>query len=162
MPRQHVIDSKKPAPTLPSAPDGGPIKPVPVDESKEKHWEKSFLAAFGVLPNIKVACEQAGVSRQHVLQWKRDCPRFAEDFHHAEENGLDNIEAHMMRRAMEKDTLAGIFILKNKRREVYGDKIQIDKRITKFTIDIGGAVDQKRIVTEDNDQKTLPGEVVRE
>jgi hypothetical protein len=47
----------------------------------------------------------------------------------------------MMQRAKDKDTLAGIFILKNQRPHVYGDKQPVRMQApVSFTLQIGGPV----------------------
>ena len=42
------------------------------------------------------------------------------------QDGLDIIEAQLMTRAIKSDTVASIFILKNRRPEIYGENVNVN------------------------------------
>ena len=109
---------------------------------------KRFLAAIAESGNITIACEAARLSRAAVYQWRADDPSFAAEWDAALERGLDSLEDELMRRAKDgnlrpvfqggelvghvreySDTL-GIFLLKSRRRHIYGDRQIIDQRIS--------------------------------
>jgi hypothetical protein len=115
--------------------------PVPYEEFPAREWEDAFLTSYRVYPNVGNSCAIAGISRATFLNWKKKCARFREEVEHAHEDGLDAIEYRMMQRAKEKDTLAGIFILRNQRPDVYGDKpVARSNAPVSFTLQIGGPV----------------------
>ena len=109
---------------------------------------KRFLAAIADSGNITAACEAARLSRAAMYAWRADDPSFAAEWDAALELGLDSLEDELMRRAKDgtlrpvfqggelvghireySDTL-GIFMLKSRRRHVYGDRQFIEQRIS--------------------------------
>ncbi len=85
---------------------------------------KRFLEALADLGSVRQAVEVAGISRDAVYLWRNDDPVFAADWLAATERGIDSLEDEVMRRAhATSDTLA-IFMLKSRRRHVYGDRLQ--------------------------------------
>ena len=107
-----------------------------------------FLAAIADSGNITAACEAARLSRAAMYEWRADDPSFAAEWDAALELGLDSLEDELMRRAKDgtlrpvfqggeivghireySDTL-GIFMLKSRRRHVYGDRQFIEQRIS--------------------------------
>jgi hypothetical protein len=76
-------------------------------------------------PNVTLACQAAGWSRPYSYQLRQEDPEFKEAWDAAIEAGVDRIEAKAFERAEEgeSDTLT-IFILKNRRREVYQETVR--------------------------------------
>jgi hypothetical protein len=107
-----------------------------------------FLAAIAESGNITAACEATRLSRAAMYEWRADDPSFAAEWDAALERGLDSLEDELMRRAKDgtlrpvfqggelvghtreySDTL-GIFLLKSRRRQIYGDRQFIEQRIS--------------------------------
>ena len=109
---------------------------------------KRFVPAIADSGNINAACEAARLSRAAMYEWRADDPSFAAEWDAALELGLDSLEDELMRRAKDgtlrpvfqggelvgqireySDTL-GIFMLKSRRRQVYGDRQVVERRIS--------------------------------
>ena len=113
------MDTIKKAKRKPGRPKG--YKPKGVGE-----WTPVFLAALQQLPNVRAACQKSGVSRSEAYRLRAQDPTFAQAWHEALQDGIDVIEATLMARAMKRDTVAGIFLLKNLRPEVYGENVNVN------------------------------------
>jgi hypothetical protein len=113
------MDIKKRVRKKPGRPKG--YKPNGVGE-----WVPVFLAALQQMPNVRQACVKAGVSRSEAYRLRIDDPEFAVSWQQALQDGIDVIEATLMARAMKRDTVAGIFLLKNLRPEVYGENVNVN------------------------------------
>lgn len=92
------------------------------------NWKPVFLAALQETPNVSRAARAAGISRQNAYLAKDQDAEFAAQWTEAIETSMDDLEEAAYTRAkLESDTLA-IFFLKCRRRDVYGDKVQIEHR----------------------------------
>jgi hypothetical protein len=124
---------------LPSIPDYN-------DPRLARPWEAKFLAAYGVLGNIKEACLAAGIERTTVRRWKHKCPRFAAAMLDRSEDAVDSLAGALMKRAIERDTKAAIFLLTHLRPEVFGSRRGSGTggggSPLSFTLNIGGAVSE--------------------
>jgi hypothetical protein len=89
-------------------------------------WKQLFLIALQNFPNIRAACQKAGISRSLAYKARLLDPAFADEWIKAIQDGIDVIEATLMARAMKSDTTAGIFLLKNLRPEVYGENVNVN------------------------------------
>jgi len=89
-------------------------------------WQPAFLAALQKLPVVRVACQQAGISRAEAYRARTRDAAFASSWEEALQDGLDIIEAQLMTRAIKSDTVASIFILKNRRPEIYGENVNVN------------------------------------
>lgn len=89
------------------------------------NWKPLFLAALGKFPNVKVACSEAQVSRAEVYRARTRDPKFALQWEQAKQDGIDVIEAHMIEMSR-KNVVAGIFMLKNLRPEIYGENVNVN------------------------------------
>ena len=89
-------------------------------------WMPAFLAALRTYPVVRVACEQAGISRAEAYRARNRDAEFASAWKDSEDDGLDILEASLHKRARDKDTLAAIFILKHKRPEVYSENVNVN------------------------------------
>ena len=92
--------------------------------SEAGEWKDVFLSVLRAMPVVRVACEQSGVSRKTVYQWRERDAEFAKAWDEAREDGIDRIEEHVMAQALKDNLTAGIFLLKSLRRNVYGEKLQ--------------------------------------
>ena len=137
-----------------------------------------FLKALARTGNVTAACGMARLPRETAYFWRSRDPDFSLAWDEALERGLDALEDEAMRRAKDgvpepvfyqgrvvgetrrySDVLA-MFILKSKRREVWGERQQIDVQHdwTQFSeeervrralelIDLAkGAIEKKRLL----------------
>ena len=108
--------------------------------SPEKGERLLQMLAMG--KSVTTACVAEGIGRTLYYDWRKDDPAFAKAADEAIEKGIDRLEDEAMRRAGSKhgsDTML-IFMLKTRRRDVYGDKWQGElsgKDGAPFTIIIG-------------------------
>lgn len=99
---------KKAAQAAPAAPD----------------WQETFLALLAESCNVTLAARGAGVCRATVYTHRDANPDFAARWADAEQQAIDGLEEEAWRRArMQSDTLM-IFLLKGRRREIYGESIE--------------------------------------
>lgn len=89
-------------------------------------WREIFLKAMRAYPVVRVACEKAGISRAEAYRIRALDPSFAQEWNEAKDDGVDVLELSLHQRARDKDTLAGIFLLKHLRPSVYADNIQVN------------------------------------
>lgn len=99
------------------------------------------LAATG---NVTAAAEAAGIPRTCIYDWRAEDPEFAAAMDASAQRGLDRAEDELARRGIQgwdepvyqqghmvgsvrrfSDTCL-IFLLKNRRRDIYGDRQQVD------------------------------------
>lgn len=85
------------------------------EELKEK-----FLKALasGVTPTV--AANAVGSCRSVVYRWRREDPKFAEEWVDAIEQGIDQVENSVYKNALKGISVDAHFILKSRRREIYG------------------------------------------
>jgi hypothetical protein len=93
--------------------------------------EIALTAALHERPSYLSACRKANISRAAFYQWKQSDPAFAERIEAARNVGLDALEDALIARGLKNDTTAAIFMLKSHRREIYGDRLNIDVQIRK-------------------------------
>ena len=86
-----------------------------------RDWRPRFLKTLRNTGVVGMAARAAGITRQHAYRVAKQQPEFRAEWEEVEEAALDKLEASAMRRA-EKDRVLTIFILKSKRRSVYGDR----------------------------------------
>lgn len=58
---------------------------------KRKNKEESFLNQLEKVPNISLACEKLGISRNTVYRWRNEDPIFNQKVNSALENGILNV-----------------------------------------------------------------------
>ena len=85
--------------------------------------------------SILHAARAAGVARSTIYEWMKLDPDFADKMRQAKEAALDALEDSLYERARAKDTLAGIFLLKHNRPEVYAERPQAGPPQINITID---------------------------
>lgn len=107
-------------------------------------WTVDFLASLTLVPNVALACREAGITRKAAYDHRNADPGFAKLWDEALEESTDELVGEAYRRAKDgvrkpvyqggkkvgevqeySDTLA-IFLLKCHRRRVYGDRLQAD------------------------------------
>jgi hypothetical protein len=96
--------------------------PSPHSASKKE----AFLAHLGVSGNISAAASAAGVDRKTPYNWREADPAFAAAWDAQCEAGLDELEREAARRALDSSDTLLIFLLKSKRRGVFGEKREVE------------------------------------
>jgi len=78
----------------------------------DRSWEPAFLAALALVPCVVDAADKAGVHRSTAYERMKSHPDFALACDDAMTAGVDRLEAHLFRRAVEGDlrpvTVAGM------------------------------------------------------
>ena len=98
---------------------------VSAKNHKQKVQEKA-IASFRQLGVVRYACEDAGIDRGTWYNWIEQDPEFAAAVKKAKEDAIDVLERAAIERGRTvSDTLA-IFLLKSQRREVYGERQQLE------------------------------------
>jgi hypothetical protein len=85
--------------------------------------KRAFLAAFATCGTIFHAAHAAEIDRVTVYRWRGADPEFVTAMDNARETSTDVLEDSLYQRAVKGDTTAAIFLLKGRRRDVYGDKV---------------------------------------
>ncbi len=88
----------------------------------KKDWRHTFLDALNTHGVITQAAKEAGVSRQTVYFERRNNQWFADEWEKALERGVDALEDAAKIRAFEGSDTLLIFLLKSRRREIYGER----------------------------------------
>ena len=104
-----------------------------VQSESAGEWKETFLNIMRAMPVIRVACQQAGISRQTAYIWRAKDPEFSRAWDEAKQDGIDMIAANLIKRAKEKDTPAAIFLLKSLRPEEFGEKVQPSVQVNVLT-----------------------------
>lgn len=128
------------------------------EKALTKAWMPAFLAALSQSPNVTGAARLAGITRQHAYQTRDIDPAFKAAWDDAIEQAVDGLEdraytlAHAGLQGISPVLL--IFLLKGRRREIYGDQVkaQVDS-----TMSVTGSVsiyipDNQRGSDDGNDQ----------
>lgn len=97
-------------------------------------WHPAFILALQLKGNVRIACRNANIARSSAYEHYTNAVDaeaagdtsspyygFAQAWDDAIEDYLDRIEEHLSARAEESDTTAAIFILKHRRRHIYGE-----------------------------------------
>jgi hypothetical protein len=84
-------------------------------------WQSKFLQVLAETPSVKAACVAAGVSRMTAYRYRTEDAEFAEQWHDAIRQSVDDLEAVAFKLAAEGDSSLIQFILKSHRPEIYRD-----------------------------------------
>lgn len=109
-----------------------------------KHgWEDRFIEALSNSGNVRASCLAAGISRELAYNRRKISKPFAQRWAWALEDAVDTVEAIAWQRAMsgQSDQII-MFILKSRRREIYGDQIRVQteafrSQVEKLANDMG-------------------------
>lgn len=88
--------------------------------------KKTFVANLGDSGNVTAASMAAGISRQTAYEWRAADAAFAAEWDSQVQAGLDKLEQVAHQRAGETSDTLAIFLLKSKRRAVFGDHSSIE------------------------------------
>jgi hypothetical protein len=81
-----------------------------------------ILDALREWPTFTNAARKAKVSRNTLNEWRRDDPDFDKACLAARDEGFDAVEDKLIDRTRKGDTTAMIFLLKGRRRPIYGER----------------------------------------
>ena len=83
-----------------------PTKPTP---KRRRNWKPAFLRTMSKTGNVRLACETAGVNRQHVYDVRQTDTAFRDGWDRAEQEAMDLLEAAAWQRAT-KGSLEPIYM----------------------------------------------------
>jgi hypothetical protein len=104
-------------------------KALPAEPRDTETVEKKarFVVALRQKCSVFHAAQAAGVGRATVYRWRDDDTEFAAQWDDAIEDAVDALESSLYERALNgTDTTAAIFLLKGRRRPVFGDKASLE------------------------------------
>ncbi len=87
----------------------------------EKQIEKFFSTLADTL-NVTVSAKAAKFDRTTAYAWKRKNPEFKKRWDEVIESSLDDLELSTLNRAKDSSDTLAIFLLKTRRREIYGQE----------------------------------------
>jgi hypothetical protein len=70
-------------------------------QTRTRLAQTAFLAEFRQTCNIRLACEQSGVGRRTVYDWRERDQQFQEQYRDAEQDAVDRLEAAVWTRSVE-------------------------------------------------------------
>lgn len=104
----------------------GPQSTLPTPKkSRSSFWKPKFLEALRDTASIWHSCKFAGIERSTAYRARDVDEQFRKDWNDALEDAGDQVEYALRKRAIDKDTLAGIFWLKNNR-EKYREQSRLE------------------------------------
>ena len=72
------------------------------------------------------ACQRAGIGRRTAYTWRKQDEEFSRQWDEALEDSIDALEKSLYERALVKDTLAAIFLLKGAKPEKYRERHEVN------------------------------------
>jgi transposase-like protein len=89
----------------------------------------AFIEALSETGNVTHACDQAGLRRRTIYEWRDDDPAFADAWEQALEIGTHALEDEARRRAMGGSDVLLIFMLKSLRPEKYNPAAYVNVNV---------------------------------
>lgn len=89
-----------------------------------RNWHDTFIAALQEHGTVTAACKVAGISRVTAYQHRKDHPDFAERWDDVNESNVDQLEQKAMEIALNGEPRMIEFLLRHRRRDVYGDQVR--------------------------------------
>ncbi len=86
------------------------------------NWRRKYLENLRVYGVLDYTARQCGISARTAARHRKADPVFAAACERAVEEAVDNVEASSFVDAIKGNTTLKIFILKNRRRGIYGDQ----------------------------------------
>jgi hypothetical protein len=84
-------------------------------------WTTPFLAALRENPSVEHACRVAGVARSAAYERRAIYPAFADAWADALEEGIDELQSVVFKRAIEGSDRCVMFLLRAHRPAIYGN-----------------------------------------
>lgn len=100
------------------------VENAPVLRPNTRDWQPAFLATLALTANVRLSCQQAGVSRAMAYHARIRSAKFAAQWRDAMDEAIDILQAEARRRAMTVSDLLLIFLLKAHRPEMYRETIR--------------------------------------
>ena len=85
-----------------------------------------FLDRLRQSGNVRLACQAAGIPRRTAYNWRGKWSTFSDEWQEALDDALDILEGKAWERAAQHSDRLLMFLLKAHRRDVYGDKQELD------------------------------------
>ena len=85
-----------------------------------------FLDRLRQSGNVRLACQAAGIPRRTAYNWRGKWSTFSAEWDEALDDALDILEGKAWERAAQHSDRLLMFLLKAHRRDVYGDKQELD------------------------------------
>jgi hypothetical protein len=118
---------------------GDPSNRKGVPDKHHGDWYPAFLRALRATPNVSRAARAVGITRQAAYWAREQDPEFAREWQAAQDEGLDALEEQLMKRGKKSSDTAAIFMLKSHRREIYGDRADLNMNVR------GGVIHTHRV-----------------
>ena len=85
-----------------------------------------FLDRLRQSGNVRLACQAAGIPRRTAYNWRGKWSTFSAEWDEALDDALDILEGKAWERAAQHSDRLLMFLLKAHRRDVYGDRQELD------------------------------------
>lgn len=85
-----------------------------------------FIVELTATYSVYHASKKAGIGRRTAYTWRKLDPEFARQWDEALEDSIDALEKSLYERALVKDTLAAIFLLKGAKPEKYRERHEVN------------------------------------
>ena len=99
---------------------------IAMTTAERKEHQAEFLKCYRERGTIVHAAQDARIGRQTVYDWAAKDEDFAEQIDDVKEELIAALERSMYERAVKGDTLAGIFLLKALRPNVYRENVRLE------------------------------------
>jgi len=86
-----------------------------------------FLDRLRQSPNVTKACKAAHIPRSTAYTWRNKWKTFADEWDEALEEAVDLLVDKAWKMALTDNERMIMFLLKAHRRDVYGDKVEVDQ-----------------------------------
>jgi hypothetical protein len=99
--------------------------------TRARNWRPRFLAALSRHPDVKRACQFAGVPRRTAYDAKERDETFAAAWNAAIAASIDEVEAKVMEAGKKGDMNVAMFLLRCHKPSIYRDtnRVEIDQRL---------------------------------
>lgn len=91
----------------------------------KRDWSEIFLLSYREQGNVRVACDQAGITRQAAYARRDTDADFAERWAEAAESATENLESIAWERAKAGSDVLVMFLLKGLKPEKYRDNPKV-------------------------------------
>lgn len=108
-----------------TVPDSTTPHDVPATARRTKRTQRRALAAFRELGTVSGACLKVGIGRRTWYDMLERDAEFAREVMEASEAVADELEAEAIRRAKEGSDTLLMFLLRARRRDVFGERQEI-------------------------------------
>jgi hypothetical protein len=100
------------------------MNPDGTNAGRRKNWHETFLVALAEHGTVTAACKVAKISRVTAYRNRNEHPDFAERWDEIDAATVDELEQKAKEVALSGDPRMIEFLLKHRRREIYGDQVR--------------------------------------